>query len=619
MGLAVYASFSIERDHRTIFENMVSTFSPHFLYCQFELSRASLDQIHVCRINYEENEWLHNLYGFSWISYIPSEAFKEVLNQCDHMKASFVSDWPGVIVQKCGLHLLYQHDRLQFEREVQHCNTLISAYQDFERCLWKEGIEHCRLDMISEIMDTRTPNKMKLGLDGCFEYFGCFPLVNVLPSFSSQSNGPSVTIYVPKYFYNDIDWMGLVLCANFSIQEHQTAILENTNSTISHHLICLLETAVAGSEHLLVHLTNNEEFIWLDTEGQFLWLSCISRGMLPDEFNQSGCIKASIKSDWPGVMVQKCGLGFFHVNDNWFQRIRYLCEEEYILQNFINQVTAGKLKMKQDHDDETGPRRTSSSNEDQIHHEITRRPIDKGETSEAKDQHSQSNLLDSDHRLVHNFCFDGYEDLGWFSNQSDSPSLTINSIRNLCSDNTWLGFALCAFFELKEDQNSILDILDSETSYNLIYHFETNIGSVKPRYIYCPTKKDLMLSQTGGFFWLSYIPRGSLPDWLNHCFLAKFSFATNCPCLTAQKCGLLPLYKHTGRKCSHGFMYKLCDEEFKEQILSYLVKSLSDNWKIFWNLTIDNTNKRRQKHDNEAVKGSTETETQKLEIEEDKL
>ena len=174
--------------------------------------------------------------------------------------------------------------------------------------------------------------------------------------------------------------------------------------------------------------------------------------------------------------------------------------------------------------------------------------------------------------------------------------LTINLFRDLCSDNTWTGFALCAFFELNEDQNSILDILDSETSYDLICQFETNIGSVKPRHIYCPTKKDLMLSQTGGFFWLFYIPRGSLPDWLNHCFRAKFSIATNCPGLTAQNFGLLPLYKHTGQKCCHDSSYKLCDREFKE-ILTCNVKSLSDNWSFIWRLTIANTN-RRQKRDN---------------------
>ena len=176
--------------------------------------------------------------------------------------------------------------------------------------------------------------------------------------------------------------------------------------------------------------------------------------------------------------------------------------------------------------------------------------------------------------------------------------MTTNLIRNWCSDNTWIGFALCAFFELNEDQNSILDILDSETSYNLICNLETNIGSVKPRHIYCLTKKDLMLSQQGGFFWLSYIPRGSLPDWLNHCILAEFSIATNCPGLTAQEFGLLPLYKHTGQKCCHDSSYKLCDREFKE-ILTCHVKSLSDNWNFFWRLTIGNTN-RRQKRDDDA-------------------
>ena len=185
-----------------------------------------------------------------------------------------------------------------------------------------------------------------------------------------------------------IGW-GLFYVLIFQSRSIKLRYLKNPNSTISHHLICLLETDVAGPKHLLVHHSNYEEL----TEGQFLWLSCISRELLPDEFNQCDCIKASIISDWPGVMVQKCGLSFFHVNDDWFQKKRYLCKEQYISQNFINQMTAGKLKMKQDQDDKTGPRRTSCSNEDRIHHEITRRPIDKGETSEAKDQHCQSNLL----------------------------------------------------------------------------------------------------------------------------------------------------------------------------------------------------------------------------------
>lgn len=149
MGLALYASFSIDRDG-TNFKNMVSISSPYFLYCQFELNSASLDQIHSCRIDDEEKHWLCNQYGFSWISYIPGEAFKDMLNQCDHMKASFVSDLPGVIVQKCGLRLLHKHDELQFERELQYCYTSISRYQDFDRWLWKQEPMHYDVDTISE-------------------------------------------------------------------------------------------------------------------------------------------------------------------------------------------------------------------------------------------------------------------------------------------------------------------------------------------------------------------------------------------------------------------------------------------------------------------------------------
>ena len=49
-----------------------------------------------------------------------------MLPHCSHIEASFVSDWLGVIVQECALQLLYQHDQVQFEQELKHCNNLIS-------------------------------------------------------------------------------------------------------------------------------------------------------------------------------------------------------------------------------------------------------------------------------------------------------------------------------------------------------------------------------------------------------------------------------------------------------------------------------------------------------------
>ena len=68
---------------------------------------------------------INNLGEFISISYIPGEPFKIMLQHRSNMKASFVSDWTGVIVQKCVLHLLYQHDQVQFEQELIHCNNLI--------------------------------------------------------------------------------------------------------------------------------------------------------------------------------------------------------------------------------------------------------------------------------------------------------------------------------------------------------------------------------------------------------------------------------------------------------------------------------------------------------------
>ena len=137
LGLTLYASFLIPWGR----ENSVSSInSSHFLYCQFQTSNAGLDdQFLVCRTTDEDHKRLQKIFGFIWISYIPGEALKDMLHLCGHIKASFVSDWPSVMVQKCGLRLLYQHDLSQFEQQLKHCNASISAHRDFECELSRSG------------------------------------------------------------------------------------------------------------------------------------------------------------------------------------------------------------------------------------------------------------------------------------------------------------------------------------------------------------------------------------------------------------------------------------------------------------------------------------------------
>ena len=126
MGLVLYASFSIHGDPNFILSHLNSGKS-HSLYCQCQMSMANVnDQTIAFSTSKEEIMWLLELGEFIWISYVPGEPFKNMLQHCSCIEASFVSDWPGVLVQKCALQLLYQHDQVQFEQELQHCNDLIS-------------------------------------------------------------------------------------------------------------------------------------------------------------------------------------------------------------------------------------------------------------------------------------------------------------------------------------------------------------------------------------------------------------------------------------------------------------------------------------------------------------
>ena len=169
--------------------------------------------------------------------------------------------------------------------------------------------------------------------------------MEILHRFNYHSNEPSVKIDISNAFFNDNKWMGLVLCAYFSSDKHQTAIIEDPSS-ISHHLICILETDLAGPElGIYVHRTSKKDFTWLDIEGGFLWLCYIPYCPFLGKFNECSCIKASIISDWPGIIVQRCGLSFYHIGDNWFEKIIVQIMEELHRFELNDQFTA-RYKVK---------------------------------------------------------------------------------------------------------------------------------------------------------------------------------------------------------------------------------------------------------------------------------
>jgi hypothetical protein len=96
-------------------------------------------------------------------------------------------------------------------------------------------------------------------------------------------------------------------------------------------------------------------------------------------------------------------------------------------------------------------------------------------------------------------------------------------------------------------------------------------------YSYYLTEEDLSLLKLGGFMWLSYIPRGRFPKWLNGCSSIEAE-VRDCPGLRVHKYGLHLLYqndevefKETIRLCKASFSNNHENNSTKEEFDQCLV------------------------------------------------
>ena len=89
--------------------------------------------------------------------------------------------WP-ISKYQPKLRLLYQHDRLQFEQQLKHCNASISAHRDFECELSRSGVIRMKLR-------THIPNEVVSPLNKYdqlvrnYEYFLCFDSTSMSHNF----------------------------------------------------------------------------------------------------------------------------------------------------------------------------------------------------------------------------------------------------------------------------------------------------------------------------------------------------------------------------------------------------------------------------------------------------
>ncbi|XP_061993336.1 uncharacterized protein LOC133711197 [Rosa rugosa] len=284
IGLAFCASFAALKNSSANFANNVDPGLPHHLTCHLEKDDGgSLESLHdYCTTN-EEFQWMH-LGGFMWLSYIPRTWFSDQLNDCGCLEASITA-------------LLDLYEEKQ-DHEADGTSRTLADNHDGE---------------------TSNANGIRdRDFDCALTYNSCFSPSDIVEWFGHHSNGPSVKIPLPSNLYKEnTNWVGLALCAYFSVLDPSNASLDHLDSEkLDHHLTCYLETDSCSTDFFHCYITKNKEFKWLHLGG-FLWVSYIPRRLLSLDHQSNECInlEASIGSDRQGLGVLKCGLRLLYQHD----------------------------------------------------------------------------------------------------------------------------------------------------------------------------------------------------------------------------------------------------------------------------------------------------------------
>lgn len=135
-----------------------------------------------------------------------------------------------------------------------------------------------------------------------------FPSKEIPEWFNHQSNCSTSGIELPPNLHEDDNWMGLVICAAFSIHENPSSFSET-----SLKILCHLMTNRSCVNAVPVHSITKDKFSWLHLRG-LIWLTYVPHALLTD-LNESSCVLARIYNRSPGLVVDKCGIRLLYKQD----------------------------------------------------------------------------------------------------------------------------------------------------------------------------------------------------------------------------------------------------------------------------------------------------------------
>ncbi|KAH7516756.1 hypothetical protein FEM48_Zijuj10G0168600 [Ziziphus jujuba var. spinosa] len=490
-----------------------------------------------------------------------------------------------------------------------------NAFYVHDLTKWKRGLEDLLKQLfgfdifIALILDGHIISLVK-PFNPFSSYNLIFPRKEILDWFGSDCHisKRSVKIELPPNLNGDENWKGLAVCTAVSVHEHPTAIIDRMTSEISFGLQCHLDTEEHCYHPPQFGITK-DKLTWLYLRG-FIWLTYIPSSVLTDLKIEQNYLEIRTTSEFPGVVtndigarllyqqdveefaeaIAKCTTSFF---DNLDPVLKAMASDEGESCNCLFHFHVG---CSLHHLEEIATHCGFGANEAEILSDAV-----KAETFE-EDGNSylvtqQENLtepiyqrksgLDFDRGIPYSSCFPPTDILDWFNHHSNGPSLTIQLSSNLCSDDNWIGLALCSYFADPEHPTTFFGNFDLEIlGHYLVCYLETERAGLDPLHQHEITNEEFKKLDSGEFIWLSYIPRLWFSDQLKDCNLIEASFASERGGWRSQRCGLRLLYRHD-------------EEEFK-QTLNHCMASLIDNQDPISHTKFDNERNKKQRHDGQA-------------------
>lgn len=363
-----------------------------------------------------------------------------------------------------------------------------------------------------------------------------FPSKEIPKWFDHQGGLPTSKIQLPPNFHEDKKWMGLVICATFSVHEQPSSFTESTFK-----ILCHLTTNRSCVNVAPLHSIAKDKFSWLHVRG-CIWLTYVPRHQLLTDLTQASYVSATIYSRSPDLTVNKCGIRLLYEQDlSEFKQAIMQCWTSFFddLDPIFGFVADENGKLL--HDDNKPAVKITRGMSDTVPQSINP---------------PKSNYQDFDGESIYNACFPPTESLKWFVDLRNDHLATIKLPPDH-SDANWIGLALCAYFSYPDDQQSVattsLDNLDPELfSHYLFCHFETETVNSEfiHRYQYRQSDGNPNRLDKKEFIWVSFLPRRRLLETiqqssqLDECIILEASFGCDVPGMVVNECGLRHLYQH---------------------------------------------------------------------------